>query len=257
MSDKPIHRLYRHFQELPVSMRVLFTGTLLAIGMGYLFALIYVYSSDAGKDGKPGLSVEDIIISYSGSSEGTKLETALQGPMSAMVSEGDRTQIVSWVKSGAAKTQYESAIQPIIAVNCLDCHDGSNPHLSNLDGFDNMQSVVAQDTGTDLHTLVRVSHIHLFGITFIFFILGFIYSHSWVRPVWAKSTVMFLPFLCIAADVSSWYFTKMYHGFAWVVLIAGGLMGLCFAIMWVTSMYQMWFYRVPELVSGRHENLID
>jgi len=257
MSNKPIHRLYRHFQELPVSMRVLFTGTLLAIGMGYLFALIYVYSSEAGKDGKPGLSVEDIIISYSGSSEGTKLESALRGSMSAMASEGDLGLIMSWVRSGAVKAEYEETIQPIIEANCLDCHDGSNPHLSNLDGFENIQSVVNQDTGTDLHTLVRVSHIHLFGITFIFFILGFIFSHAWVRPVWAKSAVMFLPFLCIAADVSSWYFTKFYSGFAWVVLIAGGLMGLSFAIMWIISMYQMWFYRVPEHVSGRRENLVD
>jgi hypothetical protein len=47
MSDQPIHRLYRHFQELPVSMRVLFTGALLALGMGYMFAMIYVYTSDA------------------------------------------------------------------------------------------------------------------------------------------------------------------------------------------------------------------
>ena len=257
MSNQPIHRLYRHFRELPVSMRVLFTGTLLAIGMGYLFALVYVYSSDAGRDGKPGLSVDDIIISYSGSSEGTRIEAALQGPMSAMLSEADNAQIVRWVRAGAARTNYETTIQPIIAKNCLDCHDGSNPHLSNLDGFDNIQTIVDQDTGTDLHTLVRVSHIHLFGMTFIFFILGFIFSHAWVRPVWMKSVVMFLPFLCIAADVSSWYFTKFYYGFAWVVLFAGGLMALSFAIMWITSMYQMWFYRVPEQITGRHENLVD
>jgi len=253
MSAKPIHRLYRHFQELPVSMRVLFTGTLLAIGMGYLFALVYVYTTDSGRDGNPGLSVDDIIISYSGSSEGSKIEAALKGPMSSMVSDSDRTQIIKWARSGAAKADYETTIQPIIAGNCLDCHDGSNPHLSNLDGFDNIQSVVAQDTGTPINTLVRVSHIHLFGITFIFFIVGFIFSHAWVRPIWLKSVVMFTPFLCIAADVSSWYFTKLYSGFAWVVLVAGGLMAFSFAIMWFTSMYQMWFYRVPEQVSGRQE----
>jgi hypothetical protein len=69
MSDRRLHRLYRHFQELPISMRVLFTGTLLVIGMGYLFALIYVYTSDAGKDGNPALTVDDIVITYSGSSE--------------------------------------------------------------------------------------------------------------------------------------------------------------------------------------------
>ncbi|MBE9548600.1 MAG: hypothetical protein IMF09_04275 [Proteobacteria bacterium] len=253
MSDQPIHRLYRHFKELPMSMRFLFTGALLALGMGYMFAMIYVYTSDAGRDGNPALTVEDIVISYSGTSDGTKIEAALQGPMSAMISTDDLAEILTWVGAGAGKDGYESTVQPIIAKNCLDCHDGSNPHLSNLDGFDNIQSVVEQDTGTDLHTLVRVSHIHLFGVTFIFFIMGFIFSHAWIRPVWVKSLVVFTPFLCIAADVSSWYFTKLYAGFAWVVLIAGGLMGLCFAVMWIISMYQLWFYKVPDHVSDRYK----
>jgi len=251
MSDQPIHRLYRHFQELPVSMRVLFTGALLALGMGYMFAMIYVYTSDAGKDGNPALTVEDIVISYSGSDKGTHLEAALQGAMSNMVSESDLAVILNWIGNGAGKDEYESGTQSVIEKNCLDCHDGSNPHLSNLDGYDNIKTVVVQDTGKALHTLVRVSHIHLFGVTFIFFIVGFIFSHAWIRPVWLKSVIVFMPFLCIAADVSSWYFTKLYAGFAWVVLIAGGLMGLSFAIMWFVSMYQMWFYKVPDKVRNR------
>ncbi len=248
MSDRRIHRLYRHFQELPLSMRVLFTGTLLAIGMGYMFALIYVYASDAGRDGNPALTVEDIQMSYRGSPEGTKLEAALRGPMSAMLSVGDRMEIESWIKGGAVKAEYESVVQPIVAKNCLDCHDGSNPHLDNLDGFDNIQHVVEQDTGTDLFTLVRVSHIHLFGVTFIFFIVGFIFSHAFIRPIWFKSLMIFAPFVCIAADVSSWYFTKLFAGFAWVVMIAGALMAASFAFMWVVSMYQMWFYKPPKFV---------
>jgi len=32
--------------------------------------------------------------------------------------------------------------------------------------------VTEQDTGTDIFTLVRVSHIHLFGLTFIFYLVG-------------------------------------------------------------------------------------
>jgi hypothetical protein len=249
MSDHRIHRLYRHFQELPMSMRVLFTGTLLAIGMGYMFALIYVYASDAGRDGNPALTVEDIQMSYRGSAEGTKLESALRGPMSAMLSVDDRIQIESWINDGAVRDEYESVVQPIVEKNCLDCHDGGNPHLDNLDGFDNIQSVVEQDTGTDLFTLVRVSHIHLFGVTFIFFIMGFIFSHAYVRPVWLKSAIIFTPFVCIAADVSSWYFTKLFAPFAWVVMIAGGIMAAGFACMWVISMYQMWFYTPPKFVA--------
>jgi len=167
-----------------------------------------------------------------------------------MLPASELTDVLNWIKDGAGKAGYESKIEPIIAKNCLDCHDGSNPHLSNLDGFENTMVVVAVDTGTPIHTLVRVSHIHLFGVTFIFFIMGFIFSHSYLRPVWFKSLVMFTPFICIAADVTSWYFTKLYSGFAWVVLIAGGLMGLSFAVMWITSMYQMWFYKPPEFVTN-------
>lgn len=230
-------------------MRVLFTGTLLAIGMGYMFALIYVYASDAGRDGNPALTVEDIQLSYRGSPEGTRLEAALQGPMSAMLSVGDNVEVVNWIRDGAEKSGYESVVRPIIEANCLDCHDGGNPHLDNLDGFDNVKLTVQQDTGADLYTLVRVSHIHLFGVTFIFFIMGFIFSHAFIRPIWFKSLVIIIPFLCIAADVSSWYFTKLFAGFAWVVMISGGLMAASFALMWFVSMYQMWFYKPPKFVT--------
>jgi hypothetical protein len=80
----------------------------------------------------------------------------------------------------------------------------------NLNGYDNLKKTTERDTGTDIFTLVRVSHIHLFGLTFIFFIMGFVFSHAYVRPVWLKCTVIALPFFAIALDVSSWYFTKLF-----------------------------------------------
>ncbi|MGB5131570.1 MAG: hypothetical protein WBO00_03070, partial [Steroidobacteraceae bacterium] len=60
-----------------------------------------------------------------------------------------------------------------------------------------------------------------------------------------------LPFFAVALDVSSWYFTKLYHPFAWVVMLGGALMGLCFAFMWVMSMYQMWISPTPIKVAHR------
>jgi hypothetical protein len=250
-NPKPIHHLYLHFQELPISRRVLYTGVLLVLGLGYIFGLLYVYAAHAGLDGKPGLSVDDIVIAYSGSTEGTRLETALRGPMRNMVGQADLVSMLGWVQAGAGRGSYEAQIKPIIDKNCLGCHDGSNPHLTNLDGFDNIQTVVEMDTGPDMFTLVRVSHIHLFGITFIFFLMGLIFSHAFLRPVWFKALIMGMPFACIVSDVSSWYFTKLVSGFAWVVLISGALMGLSFAAMWIVSMWQIWFYTVPDWVAQR------
>jgi hypothetical protein len=252
MNDVPLHRFYFHFSQLPSSIRVLYTATLLVLGMGYLFALIYLFHSYAGKDGNPlTLSYDDIVIAYTGSGKSSRLESALRGPMSAMLPHDELVPIITWVQEGADQAQYESKIKPTLDKRCMTCHDGSNPHLPNLSGYDNLKKMTERDTGTGIFTLVRVSHIHLFGLTFVFFAMGLIFSHAYVRPVWFKCTVVALPFLCLTLDVSSWYFTKLYHPFAWVVMGSGALMGLSFAVMWVLSMYQLWFSQTPDPVARR------
>ena len=252
VDEVPLHRLYRHFSELPYSMRVLYTMTLLILGTAYLFAGIYLFHSYSGKDGNPNtLSYDDIVIAYSGSGKGSRLEGALRGSMSAMLPRDELSSLVSWVQEGGERPRYEKEIKTLFDRRCMTCHDGSNPHLPNLNGYDNVQKVTERDTGTALFTLVRVSHIHFFGLTFVFFILGSIFSHAYVRPVWFKCTVVATPFVALTLDIGSWYFTKVYHPFAWVVMIGGALMGLAFTFMWVVSMYQMWFTHAPSVVVDR------
>ena len=62
--------------------------------------------------------------------------------------------------------------------------------------------------------------------------------------------VVATPFVCVVLDVGAWYITKIYEWFAWVVMLAGGVMGMCFAFMWVVSMYQMWFSKLPSQVAA-------
>jgi len=232
-------------------MRVLYTSVLLLLGLGYVFALTYVFFSQSGKDGKAGLSYEDIVITYSGSGKGSRLESALRGSMQNMLPADEISPIITWVQEGAGRETYEKTIRPTLDKRCISCHDGSNPHLPNLNGYDNLKKVTERDTGASISTLVRVSHIHLFGLSFIFFIVGLIFSHAYVRPIWLKCVVVALPFAAVVMDVSSWYFTKLFHPFAYIVMAGGGLMGLCFAFMWVVSMYQLWFSPTPLAVARR------
>jgi hypothetical protein len=242
-----VHRMFFHYKEFPLSMRTLFTGTLLVLGLAYLFAMVHVYNSHAGRDGRPGLSVDDIAIAYSGSKEATKLESALMGPMSGMLPNDERGSIIGWVRRGMDAKEYEAQIKPILDKRCLACHDGSNPHIPSLTDYEETADLAEVDTGMDIFTLIRVSHIHLFGITFIFFIMGLIFAHAFVRPVWFKSVVVALPFIAIMMDVLSWYVTKVFPPFAWVVILGGGLMGSSFAFQWIVSMYQIWFSKYsPE-----------
>lgn len=252
MADVPLHRMYRHFSELPLSVRVLYTAALVVLGLGYLFALIYLFHTYSAKDGNPlTLSYQDIVIAYTGSGKGSRLEAALQGPMRAMLPAEEIDTVIAWVQEGSNRESYEKTIAAIISKRCLACHDGSNPHLANLRSYDYMQKVTERDTGTGIFTLVRVSHIHLFGMTFIFFIMGQIFSHAYVRPVWFKSLVVVLPFVAITLDVSSWYFTKIYKPFAAVVMLGGGVMALSFTFMGAVSMYQLWFGKTPPAVAQR------
>src|SRR5208282_5561689 len=251
--ERPPHRLYRHYSEIPYSMRVLFTCGLLILGLGYLFALLNIYFTYAGRAGGNPimLSYEDIVVAYSGSGKGSRIESALLGPMSTMLPPDERAVLVAWAREGATQASYDRDIKPILDKRCMACHDGSNPHLPNLNGYDNLQKVTVQDTGTDVFTLVRVSHIHLFGLTFVFFVMGLMFSHAYVRPVWFKCSIVALPFFAVIVDISSWYLTKLYHPFAWLVLLSGGLMGVCFAFMWVVTMYQLWFAAAPPAVLQR------
>ncbi|MFZ3043161.1 MAG: elongation factor-1 alpha [Thiobacillus sp.] len=241
------NRGFFHFSALPMSTRMVYTMTLLVLGTGYLFAMLQVFYSHAGLDGNAkNISAQDIRIAYHGSETDTRLVTALKGPMAGMLPEAERAVIFKWVDSGAQQDAFESDVKPIMESRCLACHDGSNPHIPLLTSFNEVTKIVAKDTGATIPTLVRVSHIHLFGITFIFFIVSSIFTHAYMRPLWLKCVIIVLPFLTILTDIFSWYLTKWIPGFAWFIIGSGALMGISFTVQWVVSMWQMWFYSLPD-----------
>jgi hypothetical protein len=252
-----LHRMYHHFSEMPYSLRTLYSATLIVLALGYAFALTLIMVTYAGRaGGNPFmLTYQDIVVAYSGSGQASRIESALNGPMRTMLPTQEQNTIIGWVRHGATRAVFDSTIRPLMEKRCLICHDGSNPHIPNFTSYDNVKKVTEADTGTPIATLIRVSHIHLFGITFIFFIVGTIFSHAYVRPVWFKCLVIALPFVATLTDISSWYFIKLYHPFGWAVIGGGALMGLCFAFMWLTSMYQMWFSNPPRMVLERSGDL--
>lgn len=252
-----LHRLYNHYSELPFSMRIMYTCALCVVGLAYVFALIYLFHTYSGRDGNPmDLTYDDLVIAYTGSGKGSKLESALRGPMSSMLPKDEATAVITWVQQGADRPTFDTFVAPLLEKRCVACHDGSNPHLASLGGYDNVKKVTDQDKGTDIFTLVRVSHIHLFGIVVFLFLVGQIFGHAYVRPLWLKYVAMATPFVCLLVDVSSWYMVKIYHPFAWVTMTAGAMLGLSFGFMWVVSMYQMWIGKTPKAVLERGSEAI-
>lgn len=241
------HHGYHHpfFSELPLHLKVLFSMVLLIMGIGYVFGMIQIYEVHAGIDGKPELSVRDIQIAYAGDPNGSRLETALRGPMSAMATQTEARQIIAWVRTGADEAEFNREILPIIKAKCLACHTGSDSGLPLLGSYADTRPLVETDHGVSFSSLVRVSHIHLFGMTMIFAIMGFIFSHAYVRQRYFKSTLIALPFLAMLIDIGSWWLTKISLVFAYAVVAGGVVMGISFLLQWLISAHQIWFLRAP------------
>jgi hypothetical protein len=234
---------YRRFSDISVSERILDTVFLLTIGLGYLMALANLYYTHQGLDGKAGLSIEDVVISYHGSDKQTRLGTAIQGIMEPNLKyKGDKEVILKWIHDGAEEPGYQEKIAPILNRDCIVCHTPSiNPSLPDLTNYAGVAEV-AHAGGATIPLLVRVSHIHLFGIAFLLFFIGRIFILCEINVIFKRIAVI-IPFAAMLLDIMSWFITKSLPEFAYVVVISGALMGLSMGLQILLSIYQMWFFK--------------
>ncbi|WP_306304401.1 hypothetical protein [Methylogaea oryzae] len=73
-----------NLSNFSMPVKLLFTGYLLAVAMGYGMALVQILFTHGMADGKAGLSLEDIVYSYYGNRSGSVLESKMNGSMKPM-----------------------------------------------------------------------------------------------------------------------------------------------------------------------------
>ena len=231
---------WMNLPNLPTPVKVLFSGYLLVAGLGLCMAGLQIMLTHGHGmlEGKPRLSVDDIVYSYYGNRSGSKLESKLNGSMKEMGTSEVRFDIIKWVRNGSPETEWEPHFKNIFKQNCVMCH-GSTPNLPDFTKYEEVKKEAKIDEGASIQTLTRVSHIHLFGISFIFFFVGFIFSFAVGVPRWLKISAIAFPFAFLIVDVLSWWLTKWNPNFAWLTLIGGFGYSVASTFMWFTSMYQM------------------
>ena len=236
---QPNKTTWLNLPSLGLSIRILFTGYLLTIGFGLLMAGAQILLTHGMADGKFGLSMDDIVYSYYGNRGNSKLEAKLNGSMKDKAPENIRAKLIHWARDGAKEDKWHAEIEKDVQMYCSGCH-GNIPGLPAIAKYEVMLEAARTDQGASVNSLTRVSHIHLFGIAFIFFMMGFIFSFSVGIPKWLKEVTIMLPFIFLILDIVSWWATKWVPAFAWFTMIGG--LGYSFAstFMWFTSMYQMW-----------------
>ncbi|MDO9212385.1 MAG: hypothetical protein Q7U23_00965 [Methylococcales bacterium] len=233
---------YTRFKDISISERILNTVFLLTIGLGYLAALANLYYTHQGRDGKAGISIDDVTIHYHGSKEQTRLGNAITGIMEPNLRhKSDKDVILDWIQEGADELEYNEKIAPIFNRDCVICHTPAiNPSLPDLTNYAGVADV-AHSGGASIPALIRVSHIHLFGIAFILFFIGKIFILCDIN-IYVKRIAVVIPFAAMLLDVLSWFITKSIPSFSYVVVASGALMGLSMGLQILVSAYQMWFF---------------
>lgn len=232
-----------HLRDFDEPVKVLFTGYLTAVAFGYFFAIVQILFTHGMADGKFGLSVDDIVYSYYGNRSGTVLETKLNGSMKDNATEHERFVIMQWVREGAEELEFEpSGVKKIIDAKCVMCHNEGASGIPDFSDFDSIKELTSEDEGETFASLTRVSHIHLFGISFIFMFVGLIFSFAETSTIKYKCIAIGMPYLFLIVDIMSWWLTKLHPMFAWLVMLAGGGMAFSFVFMWLISILEMWFF---------------
>ena len=165
--------------------KVLLTLFLCTMGLGYIFSIFTLYISHKDADGNPGLSMNDIIITYSGGRTQTStLEIVTNGSMKGYYSsDTDRNAVISWIRSGADKTRYDESVAPILNSSCTICHSpgGSEPGIP-LTTYDEVMKYVGVSTDSiSPLRLGSLSHTHLISHGVMFLLLSLIFLATRVK----------------------------------------------------------------------------
>lgn len=231
--------------NFPLALRVVFTSFLLTIGVGLMMAGAQIMMTHGMADGKVGLSIDDIVYSYYGNKNGSKIEGKLNGSMQAMAPDEVRLDMIKWARAGAPEAEWEPHFKGVFAQYCVMCHNAGQTSLPAYEQYEGVKAVAETDHGATFSSLTRVSHIHLFGISFIFMFVGAIFAFARFNTMW-KVVLILTPFAFLIIDVLSWWLTKLNPNFAWLTIIGGFGYSLASGIMLFTSLAQMWLPRFRE-----------
>lgn len=253
MKSIPPNLAWLNLPNMPAPIKALFAGYLLVIGIGLCMAGLQIMLTHGMADGKLGLSKNDIVYSYYGDRSGSKLASKLNGSMIDKAPLEVRQEIIQWANDGAPEAQWEAHFKGVFEQHCTMCHS-QIPGIPDFTKFEEVKKAAATNQGATIQGLTRVSHIHLFGISFIFFFVGFIFSFAVGVPRKIKILAIAFPFGFLLIDVLSWWLTKWSPGFAWLTIIGGIGYSIASAFMWFTSMYQMfWLSRNGKVYGNAWE----
>ncbi len=211
--------------RLPLSWKMLFTGFVLILGIGYLSAVINATLS-------VGLSVEAIADHY-GDKSLNKEEAAIMEKQGFVEEEFSLDDEEDDMNMDSMDMEHDaSAMQHDMSTMGHDM--GAMDH--DMGGMDHMMG----DDSLPPQIFAQVSHIHLLSFSLLLLAIGGLTCLTRLSEgvKTALVTTLFLAFLSDIAGLSLTRFVS--DNFAWMTMIAGITVGVCLAFMILRILWELW-----------------
>jgi hypothetical protein len=192
-------------------------------------------------DEQPGLSIEDIRISFWGARETTTLEKSIDGTMKQYFqSDSGYEKTKEWIQNGAPEDVWNSTIKPIFDTDCSTCHS-KDAEVAGVvtETYQDVEEYLVQDTGKSPARLISLSHTHILAILPIMFLLVFVFSLTTFNEV-LKTIIITFSFLSIIFDIGSWWLAKLAPGLAVFVILGGISVAISFLVLILLPLYEIW-----------------
>ena len=232
-------------RTLPVVTKIIISLFLVLTGLGYLLGFTNIYLTYSLVDEKPGLSLEDIKLTYYGAKDKTTLEKAIDGSMKQYFADDKEYEDVkAWVLDGAPESVWDSEIKPIVDASCSTCHSESTALAGVVtEEYSDIENYLVQNSGKPWSRIVGVSHTHVLAITPFIFLLVLLISFT-SYPSIVKNVVSLFAFGSVFMDVGSWTLAKLAPFFSIFVMIGGMSLGLSFGLLVLLPLYDLWIKKV-------------
>lgn len=255
---------------IPPGARVMLTAFLLIIGTGYCVAVANIYHSHQMADGKEGMTIDDVRAVYGGLkvAEGetvpSRMLTMIAGAMRQYIdSDEDFTILVDWLKAGGTEAGLDEGSKTprrVLTLTCLRCHaQSAETEISRKspfgpDDFDvdytmlsSFTSAGAAPAGEPIEVppqytiprLVLVTHVHMLAIPVFTLIVALLFSMTRF-PAMPRAWLTPLPMLALMFDFAGWWLARVSGMFVFVLMGAGAVFGLVFALQILVELVDLW-----------------
>lgn len=235
MTTVPPHRL----RDLGLFARFGLICVVLTLLGGTMAAGLHLYLHQENRDEKPGLTIDDVRGHYHGISSPSPLIESLESghpaDVGADLMDEERTALLDWLRGSRVSRDYDNfdlgdmAPSEIMAVSCLDCHsrnsegenEASHVPLEYWDDVDPL-SVSREIRPVSTEILAASTHTHALALSAVTLILCWLaLLTSWPRAL--VGLIVGLTGLGLLTDIGSWWLTREWIGFAWAVVVGGGV----------------------------------